>query len=68
MKNQEDSLERKTQVVKKSYKAMVIAKYIVNKCTREGQSVSNLQLQKILFFAQGEFYKNYGRPLFQDDI
>ena len=34
------------------YSAIDIAKYIIDKCTVENQPVSNLQLQKILYFIQ----------------
>ena len=37
------------------YSALNIAKYIIDKCTRERYPVSNLQLQKILYYIQREF-------------
>ena len=37
------------------YKALDIAKYVVNKCTVEEHPVSNLQLQKILYYIQKTF-------------
>lgn len=37
------------------YAALDIAKYVVNKCTIDGCPVSNLQLQKILYYIQKEF-------------
>ena len=50
------------------YKAMDIAQYIITKCTRDGSPVSNLQLQKILYWVQGEYLAISGRPLFQEDF
>lgn len=51
------------------HNALDIAKYIINKCIALGRPVSNLQLQKILYYVQGEFMKNSnGEALFQDDI
>lgn len=51
------------------YSAMTIAKYIINKCVEIGRPVSNLKLQKILYYVQGEYMKyNNGRTLFEDDI
>lgn len=50
------------------YSAIDIAHYIIDKCTKDNCPISNLQLQKILYFAQGEFYKKYHAPLFGDDI
>ena len=37
------------------YSALNIAKYIIDKCTREKYPISNLQLQKILYYIQREF-------------
>ena len=39
------------------YKATELAKYIVTKCTNEDQPITNLQLQKILYYIQKEFLK-----------
>ena len=32
------------------YKALEIAKYVIDKCTRENNPISDLQLQKILYY------------------
>ena len=50
------------------YAAMDIAKYIINKCTMENWPISNLQLQKILYFLQKKYLTEKGRPLFADEI
>lgn len=39
------------------YSAMDIARYIVDKCTNDGCPISNLQLQKILYFIQRDYLK-----------
>ena len=49
------------------YKALDVAKYIIDKCTRDRKPISNLQLQKILYFIQKECLKN-GTIAFHDDI
>lgn len=49
------------------HKALDIAKYIIDKCTRDRKPISNLQLQKILYFIQKECLKN-GTIAFYDDI
>ncbi|MCD8213112.1 MAG: DUF4065 domain-containing protein [Campylobacter sp.] len=49
-------------------KALDVARYILTKCNKDGQPISNLQLQKILYYAQYEFLVNYGKPLFDDDF
>lgn len=40
------------------YKAIDIAKYVINKCTVEQHPISNLQLQKILFYIQKAFLES----------
>ena len=49
------------------YDAMIIAHYIIDKCTREGCPVSNLQLQKILYYIQRSFLK-VGLIAFPEEI
>ena len=49
------------------YSAMEIAKYIINKCTEENHPISNLQLQKILYYIQRDFLQQ-GLKAFSEDI
>lgn len=51
-----------------SYKALDVAKYIVNKCSVENTPISNLQLQKILYYIQRFFLQNKKKALFVDEI
>lgn len=51
-----------------TYNAVDIAKYMIDKRTRENRPISNLQLQKILYFLQGESYRLDGRPMFTNRI
>lgn len=48
--------------------ALNVAKYIISWCATNGAPVSNLKLQKILYFAQGEYYQQTGQLLFDDDF
>ena len=41
-----------------AYSAMEIAKYVVNKCANDKRPISNLQLQKILYYIQKEYLKS----------
>ena len=45
-----------------------MAKYIISRCSELRNPVSNLKLQKMLYFIWIEFYKHTGRMLFLDDI
>ena len=49
------------------YTAVDLSKYIVTKCWKEDCPISNLQLQKILYYLQKEFLKRNER-LFDDDF
>lgn len=53
---------------KAKYKVLNIAHYVVDKCTNENNPISNLQLQKILYFLQRDYLKNYKQPLFEEKI
>ncbi|AJQ26922.1 Panacea domain-containing protein [Pelosinus fermentans] len=50
------------------YSALEVAKYILTYCFKADTPISNLKLQKLLYFVQGEFYKEKGEPLFTEDI
>lgn len=47
--------------------AQQISKYIITKCTNDSQPISNLQLQKILYYVQREFLQR-GKLAFNDDF
>lgn len=50
------------------YNALDVAKYVIGYCRENGYSVSNLKLQKILYFIQAEFLISNGNPCFVDQI
>ena len=50
------------------YSALEVARYVITKCSEAGKPVSNLKLQKMLYFLWVDFYKKTGRTLFYDDI
>lgn len=50
------------------YTAIDIAKYIVSYCSNKKQPISNLKLQKILYYAWIDYYKRTGNALFLNDI
>lgn len=49
------------------YKAIDLSKYIVTKCIVDGCAISNLQLQKILYYVQKDFLQR-DFVAFSDDI
>lgn len=51
------------------YSAMIIAKWFIAWAEDEDEAeLSNLKLQKLLYYAQGQYLARHGRPLFQDEI
>lgn len=48
--------------------ALTLAKYIVTKCVQDCCPISNLQLQKILYFIQVDALKTTGEPAFLNNI
>lgn len=53
----------------KTYNVIDIAKYVINKSIEmEAPPISNLKLQKILYFIQGEFLSVLRKPAFLEEI
>ncbi len=50
------------------YEAIDLAKYVVTKCINENCPISNLQLQKILYYIQKEFLQTKNIAAFSDNI
>ena len=50
------------------YKALDVARYVIEYCKDRGYIVSNLKLQKILYFIQAEFLVNKNDVCFDDRI
>ena len=54
--------------VLKMYDVNLIARYIVKRCNQKRYSISNLKLQKILYFVQAEFLVEKNKPCFSAEI
>ncbi|KRG12647.1 hypothetical protein ACA30_16960 [Virgibacillus soli] len=50
------------------YSAMDVANYIIQQSLANEKPISNLKLQKILYYLQARYLVDYGKPLFNDDI
>ncbi len=50
------------------YTALDVAKYIVDKCSTDGRTISNLQLQKILYYVQKSSLQERKKAFFSDEI
>ena len=51
-----------------TYSAVDIAKYIVSYCSGKHRPVSNLKLQKMLYYTWIDYYKKTGTALFFNEI
>ena len=50
------------------YNVLDIAKYIIWYCKEKRYSISNLKLQKVLYFVQADFLVSVGTPCFEEEI
>lgn len=50
------------------YSALDVAKYIIWYCKRAEYAISNLKLQKLLYFVQAQFLVVLGKPIFDENI
>lgn len=50
------------------YRALNVARYIIERCHLQNKTISNLKLQKILYFVQAEFLVSKNRPCFVERI
>jgi len=50
------------------YPAITVARYVIEHCNSTGRTISNLKLQKILYFVQAEFLVSKGEPCFRERI
>lgn len=50
------------------YNVMDVANFIIDLCSRKGEPVSNLRLQKLLYFAWVDFYGKTRRNLFYEPM
>ncbi|MDR0407473.1 MAG: DUF4065 domain-containing protein [Campylobacteraceae bacterium] len=48
--------------------AMDVAKYMIDKCENDNHPITNLQLQKMLYYVQCFFLVEKKKPLFDDDF
>lgn len=51
-----------------AYTALEITKYMISYCTQHKKPISNLKLQKMLYYAWIDYFKETSRELFFDRI
>lgn len=52
----------------KIYKALDIANYFLFKAEKDEELISNLKVQKLIYYAQGIHLALFGKPIFEDPI
>lgn len=50
------------------YDAKEVAKLVINVCYDDGNPITNLKLQKILYFLWIDYYKEFHKSLFDDEF
>lgn len=50
------------------YGVLDVAQYIIRRCHSQGRSISNLKLQKILYFVQAQYLVETGNRCFREEI
>ena len=50
------------------YRVLIVARHIIKYCNEMNYPVSNLKLQKLLYFVQAEFLVNKDEPCFPEEI
>lgn len=50
------------------YSVLDVARYIIWYCKKQGYNISNLKLQKILYFVQADFLVSNSTPCFEEEI
>lgn len=48
--------------------AISLSHYVVKLFNEKNENVTNLKLQKVLYYIQGYFYKEFGKPAFFEEI
>ena len=51
-----------------TFQVMDVARYIVNYCTEQNKPVSNLKLQKMLYYIWIEYHRRTNEYLFEENI
>ena len=51
-----------------TYNVLLVAEYIISFCNKNNLTISNLRLQKVLYFIQAEFLISRGHPCFPEEI
>lgn len=51
-----------------AYNALDVADFVVNFCNDIQRPISNLKLQKILYYIQGNSLKKTGKPIFEEEF
>lgn len=50
------------------YDVFDVARYVIEKCNKESKVITNLKLQKILYFIQAQFLVSNNEPCFSNEI
>lgn len=60
--------EREIKEDRNMINVLSLSNHIVSRFEEEGQPITNLKLQKILYYVQGYFFKIFGKEAFSEEI
>lgn len=60
--------ERRTGMNEGKYNVSDVARYVINYVNKNDDLISNLKLQKVLYFIQAKFLTDIGYPCFKEEI
>ena len=69
MENKEiENANNQNEVVSSEISALDVAKYLIGLAQRDGNHITNLRLQKLLYYACGYYWNSFKQYLFNDNI
>lgn len=60
--------ERKKERAIEAMDAIKLSGYVIQQFNNQKKIVTNLKLQKVMYYIQGYFFKNFGYAAFEDEI
>lgn len=68
MNEEEKNANNQNEVVSSEISALDVAKYLIGLAQRDGNPITNLRLQKLLYYAWGCYYRKCKQILFKENI
>ena len=63
-----ENANNQNEIASTEISALDVAKYLIGLAQRDGNPITNLRLQKLLYYAWGYYWNSFKQYLFKDDI